>query len=67
MKHNPSFEELLWSCSCGTPMGLEINSQKIMYDLDCRICGLIGTLIIRFDPRIRQKQKADEIAKEVLE
>lgn len=37
--------------SCGTPMGLEIlNGDGGWFDLDCRQCGLVGSVSIRPKP-----------------
>lgn len=40
-------EELLWTCSCGRPMGLELGPVKktpVRHFLDCSQCGYMATL-----------------------
>lgn len=47
-------EELLWTCSCGSPMGLEINNASGgFFDLDCSKCGLVGSVSVRPREQLR--------------
>jgi uncharacterized Zn finger protein len=46
-------EELLWTCECGTAMGLELLSSSGGHlDLDCRQCGIVGSVRIRVSKAI---------------
>lgn len=55
MKGKISLEEVLWTCGCGTPMGLELTVGGV-YDLDCRHCGFVGTLTIRAAEQVRPRR-----------
>jgi hypothetical protein len=43
-------EEVLWTCGCGTPMGLEVNGGGCFRDLECRQCGLVASISVRVKP-----------------
>lgn len=52
IRNSMYIEGLDWTCSCGTPMYLEINNFIAnIYDLDCRRCGLVG--YIKLMPKVR--------------
>lgn len=46
-------EELFWTCKCGAPMALETPKRGAWLDLDCRHCGLVGSVSIRLKDQIR--------------
>lgn len=48
-----SLEELFWTCSCGVPMALETPPQGSWLDLNCRHCGLVGSVSVRLKDQIK--------------